>query len=293
MPDLTKFPLYFFENILKLDYLEKLYNKFHATIYKHGDHILESNEDTITTIDTYSKTTEHSFRKHLKPILYRELKNSKILLDEEIISFDGDTSKIWQYLIVQVKKLQHSVNKGGIEIIRVPEILETINLLIEYINKVHLPEEKDSFEITEDYSLEILESNRLIYSKTSSEIIDLIFGYLNGENEKQEKIMTTEQYMLMIEYVNHLVDKKEVPKIKNKIEKLNITKSLLRFTFWVLHKELYTSKTIKEDYINFLIAVFQDFENWEFKNLKKVFGNKSGVNSFEFIPNQILKYLKN
>lgn len=119
-----------------------------------------------------------------------------------------------------------------------------------------------------------------------------ILGYLQGENDKREKIMLDEQYDLMISYVQSYINTNQIPKISVKINSLKIPKNLLRFTFYLLHQKI--CPTIpKKEFVNFLKNLFIDFETN--KSLYKKFASVDGItiNRVKFIPEIIKEEVKN
>lgn len=114
---------------------------------------------------------------------------------------------------------------------------------------------------------------------------------MKEENEKREKIMPDNEYQLMIQLINELVREEKLPIIKSKLKSLNISNDLLSFSFWVLHKELYTTKKIRPYFIEFLKAVFENFSNVEKQTIKGSFGTKSRVTKDYFLPQIISRHL--
>ena len=106
--------------------------------------------------------------------------------------------------------------------------------------------------------------------------------------------MSDEQFNLMIKYVNFYVENNTFPQNIKKLDSLKISNNLLRFTFWVLHKKLYTTNSIRQEFIQLIKQIFSDFDNWEESTLKRKFGNRDKVqhNGKHFIPEIIKSELK-
>lgn len=64
-----------------------------------------------------------------------------------------------------------------------------------------------------------------------------ILGYLQGENDKREKIMSNGQYDLIITHVQSYIKTNQIPEIPVKIEPLNLIflkiYCVLLFTFFI------------------------------------------------------------
>lgn len=87
-------------------------------------------------------------------------------------------------------------------------------------------------------------------------------SFLNGINPKdQRRFMSEEQYSRLMSYVVHLVTKDEIPSNINKIPKTNISKSWIKYTFYLIHKEYYTN--INDTWIEFIQAVFEEYSKNE------------------------------
>ena len=125
-------------------------------------------------------------------------------------------------------------------------------------------------------------------------IIETVHGYFKGQNEYREQIMTIESYTKMIGYISYFIENNILPENLEKIPPLGISKQLLRFSFWVLHKHLYSNKRTNLEFLSLVKSMFSDFDDWEFETLKKKFGNKDKVtvNGLMFVPEIIKKEIK-
>lgn len=79
----------------------------------------------------------------------------------------------------------------------------------------------------------------------------------------------------MIKLIVELVAKEDLPDNIKKLESVSISNDLLSFTFWVLHKQLYTTKRIRPYFIQFLKQTFSNFNDKSIESIKKGFGTKS------------------
>lgn len=107
-------------------------------------------------------------------------------------------------------------------------------------------------------------------------------SFLQGVNMQNEKIMTSGHFRLLIEAVNSLIEFDTVPEIKIPIPQINLATNYIRYTFYVLHKNLYLTKTIKDSWINFLHDMFSQFKNAERTTTKAKFSEKPPMYDVDF-----------
>ena len=222
------------------------------------------------------------------PILRNEFETSKKLLLENYIK--NDINKNQNFLRYQFNTIQSLISNNIQLLNKYSYLLLPLRGLVKFINeKLALPN-------IANYTLD---ETGVIYNpvnviekvlKSNENIILSIFEYMKGENEKKEKILNEEDYLLLIEYLTHLVEKEKVPHDIKQL-KPNISNDQLRFSFWVLHYELYTTKKTREYFYDFIKAVFLNFSNSEISSIKSQFGTKSRVTKDKFLPNSILSHL--
>ncbi|MBL0069523.1 MAG: hypothetical protein IPP39_13885 [Chitinophagaceae bacterium] len=68
--------------------------------------------------------------------------------------------------------------------------------------------------------------------------------------------MSVEQFNQLIATVSSLIENELVPAIGNPLPQINLPTNYIRYTFYLLHKTLYTTKSIRESWINFLHDMF-------------------------------------
>jgi hypothetical protein len=116
--------------------------------------------------------------------------------------------------------------------------------------------------------------------KTKLAIAHKHLAFLNGVNPKNnEKIMSENDYTLLVGYVEHLIQYGTIPTITRKIPKSNIAKTWFRYTLYLIHQELYSA--IQDSWIEFMQVVFDEFtpKIVEFSTLKTKFSQApSGYN---------------
>lgn len=215
------------------------------------------------------------------PILRLEFEKSKKLILEKYFTNDEISNRNFLRYLFNI--LQSLVNDESKIINKYPYLILAIRGFISFINKKLLYHDMEKFILIEDGLEKIDISDDYNTDKSNIEIMHSVLDYMKGLNEKQSKILTDEDYNLLIEYTTHLIEKEEVPEIL-KILKPDLIKDTIRFSFWVLHHEIYTTKRIKNYFYNFIKLVFEKFENDELISIKKHFGTKSRVPNDKFLP---------
>lgn len=295
MKSIPKRPLAFFEQFILKEseaFKENLIVEF---IEHSGEKITEVNKEKgeIKFLGVRDGNTEellYEYVNELRDLLYSEFIVSKDSIDEASLSYIVDEKAFYSYFRILEKTLNYIIEEGKDKIIKQPLLLKPLKGLASYINKKYLADSERKIKLNTsifDFSDDDIEFG------SNSELIQFTLGYLKLLNEKRERIMSDEQFDLMIGFVNEYVSTNQVPAIENKIHPLKISKNLLKFTFWVLHKHLYTTRPLKDDFVHLIHNMFQDFEEWEFSTLKTKFGNKDKVThqGLKFIPQIIKKEL--
>jgi hypothetical protein len=83
--------------------------------------------------------------------------------------------------------------------------------------------------------------------------------------------MTDNDFARLVQYVENLIDTGNVPTDIKPIYTINISNEYLRYTFYLIHKQLYSTRPIHPEWINLLHAVFSQFENATFETTRKKF----------------------
>lgn len=102
-------------------------------------------------------------------------------------------------------------------------------------------------------------------------------AFMKGVNAQNEKIMSVEQFNQLIAAVSSLIENELVPAIGNPLPQIKLPNNYIRYTFYLLHKTLYTTKSIKESWINFLHDMFLQFKNNERATTKAKFSEKPSM----------------
>lgn len=118
------------------------------------------------------------------------------------------------------------------------------------------------------------EPNKIIKEVNNQEqkaIAHQHLSFLKGTNPQNQIIMSGKQFDYLIDRINYLIETDLVPEIKDPLPQINLPTNYVRFTFYRLYKSLYTTKAIKDSWINFLHDMFTQFKNAERKTTKAKF----------------------
>ncbi|ANF49971.1 hypothetical protein A0O34_05260 [Chryseobacterium glaciei] len=289
-----KNPLQYFEDLLEYNKVDELKDDFIRKANEEFNNYIENidvNKGIITYLNTYFDSdakgiSSTSFESTFIITLYSEFQKSKLFINDYVFN---NPDNYLPFLYHQGEALQYLINRGESTIIKYSVILKPILGIQRYINEKYLYNQEKQINI----DLSHVETNQLLELtnyNNDTEIIEIILGYLKGNNDKREKIMSDEQYHLMINNITYYLDNERLPENIQKISHLKIPKNLLRFTFWVLHKQLFTTSQIKDDFLHLIKSMFSDFNNWEFSTFKTKFGNRDKVtiHGKKFVP-EIIK----
>lgn len=102
-------------------------------------------------------------------------------------------------------------------------------------------------------------------------------SFMKGFNAQNEKIMTDTQFNQLVSFMNSLIETDLVPAIQHPLPQIKLPNNYIRYTFYLLHKTLYTTKSIRESWINFLHDMFSQFKNNERATTKAKFSEKPSI----------------
>ena len=77
-------------------------------------------------------------------------------------------------------------------------------------------------------------------------------AYLSGYNLKNVKIMSDSDFINLTTYICALIDTDTVPQNIQPIQSTGVSNEYLRYTFYLIHKELYTTRPIRPEWIELL-----------------------------------------
>jgi hypothetical protein len=96
-------------------------------------------------------------------------------------------------------------------------------------------------------------------------------AFLSGYNRLNAKIMSETDFALLNTYICSLIDTGTMPTNIQQISQTGTTNEYLRYTFYLIHKELYTTRPIRPEWIDLLHAVFAQFNDVEKETTRKKF----------------------
>lgn len=88
-------------------------------------------------------------------------------------------------------------------------------------------------------------------------------AFFKGHNEYQRKIMKDTDFDRLIQFTYELIETDKVPFIAPAICQIDLTNHMIRYTYYLIHKELYGTKQIKDHWIDFIHKVFAQFQGTE------------------------------
>jgi hypothetical protein len=101
-----------------------------------------------------------------------------------------------------------------------------------------------------------------------------LIAFLSGYNRKNEKIMRNEEFVRLTNYIYSLIDTGTIPSNIQAISQTGTSNENLRYTFYLIHKELYTTRPIRPEWIDLLHSVFVQFKDVEVETIRKKFATK-------------------
>jgi len=96
-------------------------------------------------------------------------------------------------------------------------------------------------------------------------------AFLSGYNRMNEKIMSNDDFAQLTTCICSLIDTGTVPTDIQPISQTGATSEYLRYTFYLIHKELYTTRPIRHEWIDLLHTVFTQFQDVEKETTRKKF----------------------
>jgi len=96
-------------------------------------------------------------------------------------------------------------------------------------------------------------------------------AFLSGYNRMNEKIMSDNDFAQLASCICALIDTGSAPENIKPIAQTSISNEYLRYTFYLIHKDLYTTRPIRPEWIDLLHAVFTQFKDVEKETTRKKF----------------------
>lgn len=99
-------------------------------------------------------------------------------------------------------------------------------------------------------------------------------SFMKDHNYANEKIMNDKDYDRLVKYVTYMIEYEAVPPKIERIPQINTSNEYIRYTFYLIHKALYTTKAKRNYFIHFLHNVFSQFQNTEWSTTNTKFSTK-------------------
>lgn len=285
-------PLDFFEYITKesnfIEYTNQILNDSDFVSYQ----VIDCKTVKYTELDFYNNLVGGSLEltQIINPRLRKQLEITKELLKQ--FCTDNEGHKIVNYLRIQFNTIQSIINDNFEFINKYPHLILPLRAIVKFINDVLILPDTTPYFLNEEKVTTEIKDGKLV-EKSTINLIHEIFDYFNGNNEKQEVILEEREFNLLIEHTAYLINEEKVPTIKDKITP-NLKNGNILLSYWVLHKNIYTTQKIRPYFYDFIKALFTNFESSEIKSIAKQFGTKTypRVSKFAFLPNIISDYLE-
>jgi len=100
--------------------------------------------------------------------------------------------------------------------------------------------------------------------------------HLKGVNHSKDKIMSDANFERLLNDLYYLVEKDSLPTFEKPLPQIGVSNNSLIYTFRLIHKELFTTKKIRESFIYFLQKYFSQLS--EIEQMKVAFSKKPPKN---------------
>lgn len=99
-------------------------------------------------------------------------------------------------------------------------------------------------------------------------------AFLNGYNLQGDKIMTDNNYKLLINYTFYLIEKEKLPTDIKPLPQIGFSSIGIRYTYYKIHEYIYGTQSIRDNWIEFIHEVFSQFKNTSKSTTKAKFSTK-------------------
>lgn len=279
-------PIQYFVNIFKDIYLQSEIKQYLSCGFEEENGYIDD-IDNDTGIIYLKDGQKYSFETHFINRLNSELVKSKLLIDNYVLP---NPLYLKDYIRFLHSELQYIINNNSETFYKFPSFVYFITEIRDYVNNKFIsnPDEKLVLSIP---NFNVLKTS----ASTDDELLHLVLGYLKGQNEKREKIMSDDDFEFLISTIKAYISNKTTEVGDRRIKEVKISRQLLSFTFWVLHKHLYGRRPRKADFLTLIKQLFVEFDGNGSDSFYKKFGSKSKVTykGLSFIPQIIKQELEN
>lgn len=264
-------PLAFFEFFLTKENIENELKSFYNDM--NEDYRIENIEYDKKVVLVLGEVegghlgiNKYSFEDSLNSTLNNEFKISKAFIDEASSLYQSDEEQFEGYLKRQIKGINYIEYSLENLLSEYPYIIKPLERLRDYINQKYL------------YSKPIMGLHEPI---TPEVIIPQIFEFLIGDSNKG-RFISQQDYELLTTYLLILVKENRLPTETKKIT-IKLDGGVLRFLFWVLHKEIF-GKTKRPIFFDFMKSFFVQFNSVEVTTLKQKFATAPNFKLHPYLP---------
>lgn len=196
------------------------------------------------------------------------LKNNSdvnMLIEKALELADKQNNRRLSNTIIALENYKYLKKQGAV----IPSFKELIELnLHEYETKISLPV------IANKIKLEGLKPKRVKMSIVQQmNVVNARLNFFRGCNQKNETIMSSDDYEKLMKLVKIFLSNKETPVLSQKL-KLRLSAENIRYTFHLIHKDLNLEVPSREDWVSFIKAVFDAFTNQAEITIFKKFSTK-------------------
>lgn len=220
-------PFKFFKNFLSEELIKVWFFNKYINQFKNDSTIIEiskeqNNEFFIYWSDFENKHITETLQNALQKLFFKQINISIKLIDTNVLNLIKDSKSYNSLLNFYINEL-NDIEFSRKELFNKYEYLHKSIIDIQnHINKRYL---KGSIR------------EHIIIRDKNEKLIHEVFGYLNGVNENNNRIIENKYYSLLIEYLNLFIRTEEVPKFDKIIPKLNgvcnLTLRRTFYTFWL------------------------------------------------------------
>lgn len=247
------------------------------------DAIKKDKQEFLIKLKERLEISEHEIRDECLKFMIRNAGNHYPInfepkrFDFETIDYEdwGATTNYYDMESV-IAIIRQGINKR--EQIKILEILEkrSHTLLISYqVNFQPIREMINRGEIGCPLRILMCKKGKIGYKKQMDVVKKRLTPFL-GYNSDNKRIMTNNDYRLLIKLVGSLISKQKVPVLDKKLH-VEWPEDRIRYTFYGVYydfgKKLKIKKPTRDNWINFLKNVFDNFNDCELETIKSHFSD--------------------
>lgn len=230
------------------------HTEFFMLPQKGGDeyYLIEYGSNFLLTYENDKSNFDFFFA--LKLLVTDEMKLKEFLTHQLAVNFSDDLSQYKEFVETVLTKHNEFLVNGKIDVI----VNKFFQNIFKNENQISKTSQQEQPTATAESPLPQIEKPILEQNK---QIANEYLQFLKGYNIQKQKIMPDKEFQKLLDYTFHLIEFEALPKKIKLIPQTNISTETLRYTFYLIHKQLYGTKRIKKVWIDFLHNVFSQFKN--------------------------------